>query len=182
MSDIMIRRRRKISVTNYKKRVALLKSGLPRLVVRRSNRSIMLQIVKYSINGDIILASARSSMLEQFGWEPRANIPTAYLTGLLLARNSKSLGIDALVLDIGLYKPIKGSVIFSAAKGAQDGGLKLIGSFDTDEKRISGMHIKEYAKSLEGDKFKKQFAYAKINPKNIDETFASVKAKLLVVN
>ena len=62
------------------------------------------------------------------GWEPRCNIPTAYLTGLLLAKKWKG----EATLDIGLYKPVKGSVVFAAAKGAQDGGLKLGANIEID--------------------------------------------------
>ncbi|MEM0149569.1 MAG: 50S ribosomal protein L18 [Candidatus Micrarchaeaceae archaeon] len=178
----MIRKRRKLSLTNYKKRVAMLKSGLPRLVVRKSGRSITLQIIRYEPDGDIVVMSANSRMLKQFGWEPRSNIPTAYLTGLLLARKSSNLNISEIILDIGLYRPIKGSVIFAAAKGAQDGGLKLKGSFEADSKRISGMHIAEYAKALDGERLKKQFAYEKTDPKRIDEAFKEVKEKIMVIN
>ncbi len=177
----MIRRRRRLSLTNYSKRIALLKSGMPRLIVRKSNRILTMQIVRYEPSGDIIIASANSNALKKFGWEPRVNIPTAYLTGMLLARSSAKLNVGELVLDIGLYRPISSTVIFAAAKGAQDGGLKLRGSFEVDEKRISGAHIASYAKSLEGEAFKKQFAYTSVDPKSIEEAFASAKAKIMVV-
>ena len=177
--SIMIRKRRKQSLTNYKKRVTMLKSGLPRLVVRKSNRSITMAIVRYDSNGDLILASAHSSMLRQYGWEPRANIPTAYLTGLLLAKRSAKLGLGDLILDIGLSRPIKGSIAFVAAKGAQDGGLKVRGNFEVDMKRVAGAHIAEYAKSLDGEKLKRQFGYKSIDPKSIEEAFSNAKSKII---
>ena len=136
----MIRLRRKISVTNYKKRIAMLKSGLPRVVVRKSNRGISMQVIAYEPDGDKITASASSSELKAMGWEPRSNMPTAYLTGLLLAKKASSMKGMEMVLDIGIYRPVKGSVIFAAAKGAQDGGLKVAGEIEVDEKRISGAH------------------------------------------
>ncbi len=95
---------------------------MPRLVVRKSNRAHHMQVIKYEENGDKVVASVNSRELKEMGWEPRCNIPTAYLTGLLLAKKWKGEGDS---LDIGLYKPVKGSVVFAAAKGAQDGGLKL---------------------------------------------------------
>ncbi|MGC8669798.1 MAG: 50S ribosomal protein L18 [Candidatus Micrarchaeia archaeon] len=178
----MIRKRRRLSLTNYKKRIALLKSGLPRLVIRKSNRSVVLQIAEYDQKGDKILASANSHMLEKYDWEPRANRPTAYLTGLLLAKKCKDLKLGDVILDLGLYKPIKNSLIFAAAKGAQDGGIKLKGSIEVDEKLINGEYIEKYAKSLDDNKFKKQFGYNKIDPKNITDAFAHTKEKLMVVN
>ncbi|MGC8652159.1 MAG: 50S ribosomal protein L18 [Candidatus Micrarchaeia archaeon] len=178
----MMRRRRKLSLTNYRKRIALLKSSMPRLVVRKSNRTITVQIVRYEPRGDVVIASASSRMLNKFGWEPRANMPTAYLTGLLLAKSSSKLNLGELVLDIGLYRPISNTVIFAAAKGAQEGGLKLRGNFEVDEKRISGAHIASYAKSLEGEAFKRQFAYNALDPKNMEEAFASTKAKIMVIS
>ena len=89
------------------------------------------------------MASATSKELKKMGWEPRCNIPTAYLTGLLLAKKWKG----EATLDIGLYKPVKGSVVFAAAKGAQDGGLKLGANIEIDAARLSGGHIENYSKT-----------------------------------
>lgn len=138
-----IRRRRLSAETDYKKRVKELKGGMPRLVIRKSNRGIIAQIIDYTEDGDKVIASANSNELRKMKWEPRCNIPTAYLTGLLL---SKKWSKGNAVLDLGLYKPMKGSVIFAAAKGAQDGGLKVLGNIEMDAARISGAHIESYAK------------------------------------
>ncbi|MGC8496169.1 MAG: 50S ribosomal protein L18 [Candidatus Micrarchaeia archaeon] len=175
----MMRKRRRLSLTNYKKRVKMLKSGMVRLVVRRSNRRVIAQLVKYEQDGDKILSSASSDNLSKFNWEPRCNIPSAYLTGLLLARKSKDIKTGNVILDIGLSKPIKGSVIFAAAKGAQDGGLKLLGTYEVEESRINGKHIAEYAKSLSGEAMKKQFAYSKSDPKALPEAFEKAKAQIV---
>jgi large subunit ribosomal protein L18 len=140
----MIRRRRRNSTTDYAKRVKELKGGLPRLVVRRSNRAVLTQIIEYSEDGDKVLASANSKELRALGWEPRCNIPTAYLTGLLL---SKKWSKAEAVLDIGLYKPVKGSVIFAAAKGAKDGGMSVRSDIEVDPGRLGGAHIENYAKA-----------------------------------
>ena len=135
-------------MTNYKKRIAMLKGGLARVVVRK-NRAINVQIAEYDSTGDKVVASANSKELKAFGWEPRSNIPTAYLTGLLLAKKAKGMKGKELILDIGLYRPMKGSVIFAAAKGTVDGGINIISNIEIDAKRLSGSHIADF--SIKGD-------------------------------
>lgn len=139
----MIRRRRRTSETDYPKRIKELKGGMARMVIRKSNRGILAQIILYEENGDKVAASVNSKELRKMGWEPRCNLPTAYLTGLLLAKKWKG---EATV-DIGLSKPVKGSVVFAAAKGAQDGGLKLGSNIEMDPARLSGSHIENYSKT-----------------------------------
>ncbi len=175
----LIKKRRKSALTNYKRRITLLKSGLDRVVVRKSNRSVTVQVAKFDQKGDIILATAHSSELKQMGWEPRANVPTAYLTGYLLAQKTKQLGLKECILDIGLYKPIKSSIAFSAAKGCTDNGMKILGSFEVDQSRLNGTHISTYAKSAAQDP--KQFSsYKKSNfdLSKMNEVFEEVKKKI----
>lgn len=180
----MIRKRRKTAVTDYRKRIALLMGGMPRMVVRRSNRSITAQIVNFDAKGDKVATSVSSKELKKMGWEPRSNIPTAYLTGLLFAQKTKKLNVSEIVLDTGLYKPAKSSVVFAAAKGAADGGLKVLNSIEFDEKRLKGSHIAEYAKLIKGDSenYKRQFSgYAekKFEIEKLDELFESTKKKIM---
>ncbi len=179
----MIRRRRRDSTTNYTRRIAMLKSGLPRVVVRKSNRGIIMQIVEYSEKGDRVVVSARSGELSEFSWQPRSNMPTAYLTGCLLAKKAKGLKESQYVLDTGLYKPIKSSVVFAAAKGSIDSGLKIVSGIEADEKRISGEHIAGYAGSIKGDSdaYKRQFAaYTRsgFSPESIKHAFEQAKKKI----
>ncbi|MEM3227484.1 MAG: 50S ribosomal protein L18 [Candidatus Micrarchaeaceae archaeon] len=174
-----IKKRRREALTNYKRRISLLKSGLDRVVVRKGNRSIIVQVARFAPHGDIIVASAHSSELKALGWEPRANMPTAYLTGFLLAQKSKGFGLGNCILDIGLYKPIKSSVVFSAAKGCIDNGMKIAGSFEVDAGRISGAHISAYAKTIKQPST--QFSmYTKSNfdVSRIAEVFEEVKKRI----
>jgi large subunit ribosomal protein L18 len=173
----MIKNRRRSSVTDYKRRIALLKSRLNRVVVRKSNRSIRMQIVEYTEKGDRILASAGSGELAAMQWQPRANIPTAYLTGMLLAKKAKGMATQEMVLDTGLYKPIKSSVVFAAAKGAIDGGLKIANNIEFDEKRLSGQHISEYAKAAGKDKFS-GYRKANFDAQRMKEIFEELKKKI----
>ena len=59
-----------------------------------------------------------------FSWPSKRNVYTAYLTGLYAGKEAKKKNITDFVLDIGLHRPTKGSVLFAALKGALDAGLK----------------------------------------------------------
>ena len=172
----IIRRRRKEGLTNYKKRIILLKSRIPRLVIRKSNRSINIQIVEYLEDGDKVLLHVESNRLAKFGWPARRNTPTAYLTGMLFAKMAKEKKLDKeYILDIGLHKPTKASILFAAAKGAVDSGLNLRNSIEFDESRIDGTHIKNYAEKVAGKKH--QFSAFK-EAAEITELFNKVKNEI----
>ncbi|MFI5412700.1 MAG: 50S ribosomal protein L18 [Candidatus Micrarchaeales archaeon] len=180
----MIKKRRRTALTDYSKRVALLMGNMPRVVIRKSNRSITLQIVNFEPAGDKVVATANSKELMKFNWAPRSNIPTAYLTGLLLASKAKKLNLNEIVVDIGLSKPQKSSVMFAAAKGVADGGLKVLNSIEFDEKRLKGSHISEYAKLIKSDAetYKRQFSgytEQKFEVEKLSENFESAKKKIM---
>jgi len=176
----IIKNRRKRALTDYRSRLTMLKSGMDRVVIRKSNRSITAQVSRFGQKGDIIVAMAHSSELKGFGWEPRANIPTAYLTGFLLAQKAKALGLGDCILDIGLYKPLKSSVVFSAAKGCIDNGMKIRGTFDVDMGRISGSHISAYAKSVkQGSPQFSVYKKSNFDTSKIGEVFDEVKKKIM---
>jgi len=125
--------------TDYKKRLLLLKSRKPRLVIRKSLRNIQLQMISYGKDGDKVIVSSHSNQLKKFGWKyHNGNLSAAYLTGLIFGLKAKSKNIKEAVLDIGLYRSIKGSVLFAALKGAIESGLAIPHSKEIlpDEKRI----------------------------------------------
>lgn len=172
-------KRRRKGLTNYAKRAALLKSGIPRFVVRRTNRSIITHFV-IGLE-DKTMAWAHSNDLKKFGWLPHANLPTAYLTGLLCGKRAIEKGIKEAVLDIGLATPTKCSTAFVAAKGAMDAGIKIPSSAEIDEIRIRGEHIAKYFSSL-GEEGKKRFSsYLKsgVSPEKIVEVFNLTKEKIV---
>ncbi len=175
----MIQRRRKKSVTNYKRRLALLKSGIPRLVIRKTNKHIIMEIAEYSPIGDKIITTANSKDLDKLGWVSHSNIPTAYLTGVLLAKKAKEKKFDSnLILDTGLYKPIKNNVIFAGAKGCMDSGLKLNSNIDFDKDRISGKHIEEAAKDKKFKETLTSYKEKKFDVSNMSKLFDEVKIKI----
>jgi large subunit ribosomal protein L18 len=124
-----IRRRRKSSRTDYKSRLALLKSEKPRLVVRKTNRYIIVQLVESEIAQDKVLTSVSSKELLSKQWPEKhkgslKSIQAAYLTGFLLVKKLKQLPEES-ILDIGMHRNVHGGRIFAALKGAVDAGLKI---------------------------------------------------------
>jgi len=139
-------RRRREGKTNYRKRLAYLKSGKPRAVVRKTLKYIIVQIVEYHEDGDKILVGVNSSHLRKYGWRGSfKNTPAAYLTGYLAGKLALKKGINEAVLDIGLQSPVKGSRVFAALKGLVDAGLDIPHSEEVypSEDRIKGEHISD---------------------------------------
>ncbi|OYT41430.1 MAG: 50S ribosomal protein L18 [Candidatus Altiarchaeales archaeon ex4484_43] len=156
-------RRRREGKTNYKKRLNLLKSRATRLVVRPSNKHMLVQLVDYKKNGDVIVSTAYSKELKKFGWDfATGNLPAAYLTGLLCGFRGQKRGVKRAILDLGPFPSVKGSRSYAALMGAIDSGLKIPVGEDVlpDEKRISGKHM--------SNKYE-----------NITEKFEEVKKKIV---
>ncbi|MEM2974105.1 MAG: 50S ribosomal protein L18 [Candidatus Micrarchaeia archaeon] len=179
--NVPFKRRRK-NVTNYAKRLTLLKSGSPRFVVRKSNSGVVVQVISFE-GSDRTEVSASAKELEKYGWIVEGNLPTAYLTGFLCASKALKKGIRKAVLDIGLMSPNKASLPFAALKGAVDAGMEIPHSEGIfDDARFSGKHIAEYAIKLkETNSYNRLFSrYIKkgILPEEIIELFQTVKAKL----
>ncbi len=173
--------------TNYKKRLKLLKSGKPRMVVRVFNNSVVVQFIEFHEAGDRTIASATSRDLVKLGWKAHGgNTPAAYLVGYLAALRAKKKGVTEAVLDIGFHTPVHGSSVFAALKGALDAGIDIPHSEDAlpSEDRIKGEHIAKYAKILKEkapEKFQRQFsAYLKkgFDPENFPKHFEEMLAKV----
>ncbi|MFA7707655.1 MAG: 50S ribosomal protein L18 [Candidatus Pacearchaeota archaeon] len=123
------KRRRLENKTNYKKRLMLLKGNYLRLVVRKTNKYITLQIVESDEAKDKILYSATTKNLLKHGWpEDKAgslkSLGAAYLAGLLLGKKAKEIK-EELILDSGLIPNTKGSRIYAAVKGVSDSGITV---------------------------------------------------------
>ncbi len=147
-------KRQRKGLTNYYKRLKLIKSELPRLVIRKTNRYIIAQIVASKIGGDQTFLTINSKELSKYNWKNSfKNTPAAYLTGFLLGIKSKKIGINKAILDIGLQKPVKYSRAFAVAKGAIDAGLEIPISEEVipPEERIKGEHIEKYKLKLLGE-------------------------------
>lgn len=154
--DVKFRRRRD-GTTDFCKRLALVKSGSTRMVVRRSNRNVRIQFVEFDPKGDrTILTVDGLALAGQLKWPSKRNVWTAYLVGMYAGVEAAKKGVKEFVLDIGRYTPSKGNLVFAAMKGAVDAGLKtsysedmvptqklssppdsLKGAFEEAKKRIS---------------------------------------------
>ena len=139
-------RRRREGKTDYRYRLRLLRSGLPRVVFRKSNKHVSIQFAEYDPSGDRIVSSAHSKELAKFGWNhSTGTTPSAYLTGYLAAKRALRKGIGKAVFDLGLHVPTRGGRAFAGLKGVVDAGIKV--PYDEKivppEERISGSHLGE---------------------------------------
>ena len=178
-------RRKRLGLTNYHRRLKLLASGKPRLVIRLSNKQVMAQVIAYSPTGDKVLATAESTDLRKFEWKYNLNLATSYLTGLLLGVRATKLGIGEAVLDIGNQPSTPGGRIYSCLKGVLDAKLSVPASADIfpPEDRIKGKHLAQYALLLKKQgTYESRFSeYAKkgANPENIPLDFEKSKNAIL---
>lgn len=124
-----------------------------RLVVRRTNSQILVQVIYSTMTGDRVFCAAESAELKNHGLTAGlTNYSSAYATGLLIARRLlKQVGLadtykgsdkvdgeyfsssDHLddkrpfkaLLDVGIQRTTTGARLFGALKGAADGGLDV---------------------------------------------------------
>lgn len=172
-------RRKREGKTHYKKRLNLLKSDRVRLVIRRSNTTILLQFIRYLPDGDKVLLAFNSKNLSSVGWDfSKKSLPASYLAGLSIGIQAKKAGIDGAILDMGLQTPLAGSKVYAALKGVVDAGVDVPSNANIfpSEERISGKHIED-AKDLHASftGYKK----AKVDASKMSSVFASVKDKIL---
>lgn len=150
-----------------------------RLVVRFTNKEIIVQVIYARLQGDFVLTAARSKELPRYGINHGlTNWSAAYSTGLLCARRALTkLGLsdkyegvaepdgelklteavdeeDAprpfkVYLDVGLRRTSTGSRVFGAMKGASDGGLLI----PHNDKRFPGYDPE--SKELDAETLKK---------------------------
>ncbi|HII17322.1 TPA: 50S ribosomal protein L18 [Candidatus Woesearchaeota archaeon] len=177
-------RRIRSGKTNYRTRLRLLKSSMPRLVVRKSLKNTLAQVVEYQQVGDKVIVAADARMLKGFGWKGSpGNMPSAYLVGLLVGKRAKEKGMRSMILDIGQNKSVKGSRVYAVLKGVVDAGISVPHSDAVipDDSRIKGEHIASFA-GLLGDKARKAFAcYEKqgVAPKDLPMLVEQVKKSIL---
>jgi len=174
-------RRRREGKTNYRKRLKLLLSRKPRLVVRITNRRIIAQIIEYHPDGDRVLVGVDSTMLARdYGWKGDLNnTPAAYLTGLLVAKKALEKGIKEAILDIGLHTPTRGGRVFAVLRGAVEAGLEVPHSPEVlpDDSRIRGEHIAQYYE-MRPELFS-EYEKRGLKPSDLPQHVDEVKEKIL---
>ncbi len=153
-------RRKREGKTDYRKRAKLVMSGKPRLVVRKSLKYVVVQLIEYHPTGDVTVASASSKELKGLGWKGGAsNIQAFYLTGLMCGlRVVVDKKHKVAVFDSGHYSLNKKSKIFAALKGSLDAGMDIPHSSDVlpDDETVKDKDveiiIKKIRKSKSGGK------------------------------
>ena len=139
-----IKRRRKENKTDYAKRFRLLKSEKPRIVIRKTNRYITLQLVESRESKDFVLFGMSSKDLIKMGWPEKMqgrlkSLPAAYTIGFVFGKKIGEMEkTEGAILDLGLYRPVGKSRIYAAIKGIADSGfeIKCDEKMLPDEKRI----------------------------------------------
>ncbi|HVP95373.1 MAG TPA: 50S ribosomal protein L18 [Methanoregulaceae archaeon] len=141
-------RRRREGKTDYYRRSKLVVAESPRMVVRKTNSHIIIQLVLAGMGGDFTLVSANSRELVSYGYTGAlSNTPASYLTGALFAVRALNADQEHAILDIGLNRATLGARVFAALKGAVDAGLDIPygESVIPPEERLKGAHIAKYA-------------------------------------
>ena len=142
-------RRRKAGLTDYRRRLKLLRGRKPRAVVRVSNTRTTCQLVTWAASGDLVPVSVTGSDLsKKYGWPQdfsKKSVSASYLVGYAMGKAAKAQGAEEAVLDIGLAASTPGNRVFSALKGMVDAGLEIPHGENVlpDEDRINGSHISD---------------------------------------
>ena len=140
-------RRRKAGLTDYRRRLKLLRGQMPRAVVRISNTRTTCQLVSWAADGDLVSVNVTGSdLVKKYGWSANRSlksIPASYFVGYAMGKAAVASGASEAVLDIGLAASSQGSRVYAALKGMSDAGLEIPHSEEVypDEGRLQGAHI-----------------------------------------
>src|SRR3990167_5932925 len=93
--SVLVKRRRREGKTDYRKRLVLLTGQATRLVVRKTNRYIILQLVESKQAQDRVIATISTQSLLNNGWPAEKagslkSLSAAYLAGFALAKKMHS--------------------------------------------------------------------------------------------
>lgn len=152
------KRRRRECRTDYKARRIMLESGLPRIVVRRTNKYFILQAVESHEAQDKVVVTVNSKDLLKFGWDAKKagslkSIPAGYLAGILMAKKLKD-NKNKFIVDLGMSRTIAGNRVFAVVAGLREGGLDVAASEKVfpSEDRLMGEHvgIKDMVEKVKG--------------------------------
>lgn len=125
------KRRRREGKTDYRTRKELLKSRLPRIIFRKTNKYIILQYAESEEAKDKVILGLSSKKLLSFGWPKEftgslKSLASSYLSGLLIGKMIKERkGQVGTVLDIGLVRNRAKGRVYAAVKGIVDAGIKV---------------------------------------------------------
>ena len=145
-----LRRRRQEGKTDYGKRVKLLKSEIPRLVVRRTNKHIIAQYTLSEDAKDKIVFGITSKALIKYGWPEEfrgslKSISASYLTGFLIGKKIQKQKLKQPIIDFGMLRMQHKNKLFAFIKGIIDSGIEIPCKEEAfpEEERIKGKNLKE---------------------------------------
>jgi len=134
-------------LTDYRRRLKLLRGQMPRAVVRISNTRTTCQLVTWAADGDLVEVTVTGSdLVKKYGWPSNRSlksVPASYLVGYAMGKAAVAAGSSEAVLDIGLAASTRGGRVYAALKGMSDAGLEIPHSDDVypDEDRLNGAHV-----------------------------------------
>ena len=142
-----ILKRRRECKTDYKLRMGLLKSSLPRIAIRKTNKYVSVQAIESNEAQDKVVFGTTSKALLDYGWNEKfagslKSISAAYATGLLAA---KKIAKGEFIIDIGMALNQKGGRIYAVIAGLVDGGLNIHANKEVfpSKERLMGEHQSE---------------------------------------
>jgi len=145
-----LKKRRKEYKTDYLKRLKLLKSEVPRIVFRKTNKYLIAQYVISEETRDRIDIGITSKKLMNHGWPKNSqgslkSLPASYLTGLLIGKEIINNKKQMPIVDFGMLRVLPKSKVYAFLKGLIDSGVNLKHKEENfpKEDRISGKHLKK---------------------------------------
>lgn len=181
-------RRAREGLTDFRRRKRLLSSGIPRLVIRKTNRYIQASLVVSRVEGDVTICGASSRELKKIEWPfGFSNAMASYFTGMICGLRARANAVPEAIPDIGLHTHTAGGNVYALCKGAIDAGLKvrLDEGVLPPEDRIRGKHIASYYAELSASTQEtKQFSSYRrrgIDSASIDKIFEEAKHNILRV-
>jgi len=156
------KRRRKENKTDYLNRIKLLKSNIPRVVFRKTNKYLIVQYVESKNAQDTIKIGITTKDLSKYGWPNEfkgslKSIPASYLIGFLMAKKISKEKLEKPIIDFGMARTLHKTKIYGFIKGLMDGGIHV-----SDKENIFPEEDRIKGKSLKKD-FSSEFEKIKLN-------------------
>jgi large subunit ribosomal protein L18 len=144
------KRRRLENKTDYLKRLNFLKSGIPRIVFRKTNKYIIAKYVSSKEAQDCTEIEINSKKLLTKGWPQEfkgslKSIPASYLTGYLMGSSIIKEKKETPILDFGMARVLHKTKVYAFLKGLKDSGIKIQcdEKLFPEENKIKGANLKK---------------------------------------
>ena len=147
-----LKKRRRKNMTDYKKRIGLLKGNRPRIVFRKTNRYLIAQYTTSIETKDRVEIGVNSIALMNYGWPKEfknslKSMPAAYLLGFIMGKKIINEKKQVPIADFGMTRVLHKSKVFAFIKGLIDSGVGIGTGEKKDafpsEERIMGKNLKK---------------------------------------